>query len=170
MKKSLIALIMLAGCGSSEQPSNNFSAAAGGVGAENRIVADLGLTGLYESGSVKQPNQLCIVDTDKGPAQFGLVVWGGNLHNCSGAGEAVRDGQRLRLTMAGDQACEIEATMKHGAITLSDTIPDGCSYYCGARARMDGATFMKKGGTVEDAMKAKDLVGEPLCAGLSENG
>ena len=160
MKKSLSILFLLAACGSSEQPDNQSAA---GDANRPRVISMAGLVGLYESGPVKQPNQLCIIDEEQGPAQFGLILWGGNLHNCSGAGDAVRDGDRLRLTMSGDQACTLDATIKDGQVTLPAKIPEGCAYYCGARARLDGATFTKKGDTVADALKATDLVGEPLC-------
>jgi hypothetical protein len=75
----------------------------------------------------------------------------------------VRDGARLRLRMAGDEACEVEARIDGGTVTLADTIPEGCSYYCGARARFEGAVLTRRGTSAEDAMKAKDLVGDPLC-------
>jgi hypothetical protein len=42
-------------------------------------------------------------------------------------------------------------------------VPDGCAYYCGARARLTGARFAQVGTGREDAAKAKDLVGDPLC-------
>lgn len=171
MKKFLIALALVAGCGTSDQEAENMAAGNGSQGgAGNRIApaqGGSGLAGLYEGGTAAQPNQLCIVD-GPGKAQFGLVVWGANLHSCSGSGEVVREGNRLRLAMAGDQACAIDARMEGDTVTLPATVPNGCSYYCGARARLAGASFIRKGSTVEDAMKAKDLVGEKLCEGLSD--
>lgn len=162
MKRILIALIMVAGCG------------AGGDGAGDeagntarQAVQTAGLTGLYEGGATNRPNQMCVIDRGSGNAQFGLVVWGANLHSCSGAGQAVQEGNVLRLAMAGDESCTIEARMENGTVTLPAAVPEGCAYYCGARAQLGGASFAKKGGTAEDAMKARDLVGEPLCAGIS---
>ena len=87
------------------------------------------------------------------------------MHSCSGSGSAVREGATLRLRMAGDEPCEIAATLAGGTIRLPQAVPQSCAYYCGARAQLAGAAFTRAGATVEDAMKARDLVGEPLCEG-----
>jgi hypothetical protein len=89
------------------------------------------------------------------------------MHSCSGSGKAMREGDILRLTMAGDETCAIEARISGATLTLPQALPAGCAYYCGAQAKLAGASFAKKSSSVEDAMKAKDLVGEPLCGGLS---
>lgn len=123
------------------------------------------LTGLYEGKSGETTNQLCMIASGPDRARFGLVVWGTNLHSCSGAGDAVRTGDRLLLAMSGDSACRIEARLSDGKVELAAPIPAGCSYYCGARARLDGASFTRVGTTKDEALKAKDLAGDPLCAG-----
>ena len=165
MKRILIALALVAACGRSEdrQETEAQDAVADAVGTAT-------LTGLYEGGEAGAPNQLCIIDRGSGDARFGLVVWGANLHSCSGSGSAVREGNVLRLAMAGDETCAIDAAIAGDTITLPDAAPDGCAYYCGARARLGGAAFQRKGATAEDAMRAKDLVGEPLCADMSATG
>jgi hypothetical protein len=171
MKRLLIALALLGACGTSEEQPGN---AAGAEEAAQDAVADAvrtaSLTGLYEGGAAEQTNQLCIIDRGSGNARFGLVVWGENLHSCSGTGGAVREDGVLRLTMAGDETCAIEATIEDGIVTLPDTLPEGCAYYCGARAGLAGATFQRTGTSAQDAMTAVDLVGEPLCAGMSPAG
>jgi hypothetical protein len=108
---------------------------------------------------------MCIVDGKGDEQRFGLVVWGGNLHSCSGSGTVTRDGSSLRLAMAGDSACSIDATISGTTIKLPASVPAGCSYYCGARATLGGAELTQKGTTRSAAMEAKDLVGESLCAG-----
>ena len=155
MRRILIALVFVAGCGAGGDQANE----AGPTGG----VQTAGLTGLYEGGTPR-PSQLCIIDKGSGDASFGMVVWGANLHSCSGAGTVSQEGNRLTLAMAGDQSCTLEATIEGGTVTLPATAPEGCSYYCGARAKLGGAQFARKGATVEDAMKAVDLVGEPLCS------
>jgi hypothetical protein len=168
MKKSLILLALVTACGAADRQGNegaavNGSAAqsAGAAGAD-AMSSRSDLVGLYESGTGDQKNQLCMVK--KGTAtQFGLIVWGANLHSCSGAGSAVRNGDRLTLTMAGDSSCTIEATMAGGVVTLPASVPEGCAYYCGARAQMTGARFSRTGSSEADAAKARDLAGDPLC-------
>jgi hypothetical protein len=67
--------------------------------------------------------------------------------------------------MAGDSACAIEASISGKTIKLPTAVPQGCAYYCGQRATLGGAELTQQGTTEQSAMKAKDLVGEPLCAG-----
>ncbi|HEY0625616.1 MAG TPA: hypothetical protein VGD10_02675 [Allosphingosinicella sp.] len=157
MKRVLMALVLVTGCGAGGDQANQSAGSA---------AQTAGLTGLYEGGSPR-PNQLCVIDRGAGNASFGLVVWGANMHSCSGAGSVGQAGNKLTLTMAGDQSCTIEANISGGNVTLPATVPEGCAYYCGAQAKLGGATFEKKGATAEDAMKAVDLVGEPLCSGGS---
>ncbi|HYW17613.1 MAG TPA: hypothetical protein VE891_15850 [Allosphingosinicella sp.] len=170
MKKTLLILFLLAACGRDDPAADNRAAPAGPAGpaatGESRPAspkgAATGLTGLYEGGSGAQKNQMCVVEKGR-EAQFGLLVWGGNLHSCSGAGRAVRNGDRLTLTMTGDETCTINATLRDGAVTLPASLPLGCAYYCGARASMAGASFTKRGSGEADVKKARDIAGDPLC-------
>ncbi|HYE27498.1 MAG TPA: hypothetical protein VEA61_04600 [Allosphingosinicella sp.] len=164
MKKALVLLLLLPGCDRGVPPAGDAAAPQrGAAGADpSPAAADARLTGLYEGGAGAQKNQLCIVE--KGTeARFGLVVWGANLHSCSGAGDAVRDGERLSLRMTGDESCTIEASLNSGTVTLPGNLPAGCAYYCGARATLAGATFTRAGTTEADARKATDIAGDPLC-------
>ena len=160
MKKPLILLALVTGCGASDKGANE---ADGEVSAPARPV-QAGLTGLYEGGAANAPNQLCVVEKD-GQARFGMLIWGANLSACGGAGLVERDGGRLRFRMTGDQACTIPGRLEGGEVRLEGPIPAGCSYYCGAQVRFDGAGFDRKGATAADAMKAKDPAGDPLCSG-----
>ena len=172
MKKILILLPFLGACSSQEQPQpdgNQTAPEATAKEAPSAEPARIGtLTGLYEGGNAQQPNRMCIVEGKGGEQRFGLVVWGGNLHSCSGSGTVTRRGETLRLAMAGDSACTIEATISGKTVQLPDAVPAGCSYYCGARATLGGAELTQKGTTRKAAMEAKDLVGESLCGSEGE--
>ena len=165
MKKLLIALLIIAGCsGGDEQGDGNAAAPAGrSTPTAGRPGEIAHLMGLYEGGDVGRKNQLCIVENAGETPRFGLVVWGANLNSCSGSGTAVREGDRLRLKMAGDETCTIDARISGGSVILPNSVPDGCAYYCGAQARLTAVRLDKVGGAREDAAKAKDLVGDPLC-------
>jgi hypothetical protein len=159
MRTYFLALLLLAGCGSREEAGGNESVSAE---TETAFPASAGLTGLYEGGNAAQPDQLCMIDEGR-KVRFGLVVWGANDHSCLGAGEAVREGDRLRLTMAGDSTCRLDARIEGGKIVLPADVPEGCSYYCGARARFSARTLTRKGADETAARKATDLAGDPLC-------
>lgn len=164
MKKMLAACLLLAGCGGGGEQANQSASAQPQAGKAAADAAALTtLTGLYEGGPSARPNQLCITEGKGGATRFGLVVWGANDHSCSGSGTVSRRGESLRLTMLGDSSCTIEAPVSGVTVALPAALPQGCAYYCGARASMGGASFTQKGTAQADALKAKDLVGDPLC-------
>ncbi|HEY0131984.1 MAG TPA: hypothetical protein VGB57_11325 [Allosphingosinicella sp.] len=170
MKKILPLLLLLAACGRDDAPAGNQAAPESGGPAASKpgssasspASAQARLTGLYEGGAGAQKNQMCIVEKGN-DTEFGLVVWGGNMHSCSGAGRAVRRGERLTLTMTGDETCTIDATLRDGIVQLPDSLPLGCAYYCGARASLAGARFSRTGSSEADSKKARDIAGDPLC-------
>lgn len=160
MRTCFLALVLLAGCGPQDKGGGNESDAPASKAV---FPASAGLTGLYEGGSAPRTDQLCMIEAGKAPIRFGLVVWGANDHSCLGAGDAVREGDRLRLTMAGDSTCRIEARIEGDKILLPAQVPEGCAYYCGARARFAERTLTRKGADAAAARKATDLAGDPLC-------
>ncbi|MDP8913282.1 MAG: hypothetical protein M3N39_06880 [Pseudomonadota bacterium] len=173
MKKLLVAVLLLASCSGSDDPEQkvggNSTAPAvqmeGRSERSERPEALATLTGLYEGGGREPRHQMCVVKGQGGEQRFGLIVWGSNQHSCSGSGTVTRTGDRLRLAMAGDATCTIEASISGKTIKLPETVPQGCGYYCGERATLGGAELTQQGSTEQAAMRAKDLVGEPLCAG-----
>jgi len=121
------------------------------------------LTGLYEGGAPERRSQMCVVESG-GNARFGLVTRASGEQDCSGTGSVVRTGNTLRLTMAGDVACTIEASVEGTRVSFPATLPSGCSYYCSPGGRLTGHSFDKVGGDQSDARRATDLVGDRLCA------
>ena len=162
MKHPILILIpLLAACGGDGE--------GGGDDIRNRSGAEpvqtAELTGLYE-GQVQgeQKARMCMVSDASGTAEFGIVTATAQGAVCSGAGEAVRQGDIIRLTMTGDEECVIDASLAGTRVTLPASVPDGCDYYCGEGATFAGEIFEKTGGTAGDAMRAADLAGDPLCA------
>ena len=168
MKTSFLPLLLLAACSGGDEGNNmarsdQASASAAPKAARPGEPSDLAtLIGLYEGGESARPHRMCVVE-EGGGTRFGLVVWGGNDHSCSGAGTVTREGATLRLAMTGDSACTISASVSGKTVTLPKQLPAGCAYYCGARATMNGVSLTQTGTTRADAAKAQDLVGEPLC-------
>lgn len=157
MKQPMLLLIaLLAACGRGDGDET-----LGRDSGEPVQTADL--TGLYEArGEGGQNSRMCMISEPSGVAAFGLVVETPD-GSCSGAGEAMRTANLLRLTMTGDQQCLIEAQIEETQVTFPSTVPEGCAYYCAPGASLAGATFEKTGGTAQDAMRATDLAGDPLC-------
>jgi hypothetical protein len=161
VRKALTLAFALTGCGQSAgngpiaAPANQPASAPAGP------VQTRTLTGLYETAGAR-PGQICIVEQGRS-ARFGLVTWQGERSGCSGAGVALRSSGILHLTMDGESACLIEALIDGPRVTFPTTLPRGCSYYCAPGAPLAGVAFAKRGGTREDALRARDLVGDPLC-------
>ena len=164
MKRMLAACLLLAGCGGGGEEANQAVPTQPQTAQPKADGAALAtLTGLYEGGRAARPNQLCITEGKGGANRFGLVVWGANDHSCSGSGTASRRGDSLRLTMLGDSSCTLEAPISGATVTLPAALPQGCAYYCGARASFARASFSRAGSTEADAKKATDIAGDPLC-------
>ncbi|WP_395612732.1 hypothetical protein [Allosphingosinicella sp.] len=163
MRKMLLLLTCLAAaCGKGgEMPSNETGAAAPTPAPPAAPVQTATLTGLYESGSTP-PSQLCIIEQGRS-ARFGLVIRRNGRPGCSGAGTATRNGPTLRLAMTGDSPCAIEARIEGGRVTFPSGMPPGCSYYCAPGIVAGGTSFEKTGGTTQDALHARDAVGDRLC-------
>ena len=145
-------------------------AACGGGGgnetaprAPRAAVQTAELTGLYDGrGTGSDGSRICMVSEGSGLTHFGLVIETPD-GSCSGAGQAVRSGDRLRLTMAGDEQCVIEAQVRGTRVTFPSSVAPGCTYYCAPGSTLAGRLFEKTGGAAEDAMRATDLAGSPLC-------
>ena len=157
---ALLVLVALVGCrggdGDGNRSGNAPAPRSGSVQTDT-------LTGLYEGGEGPRRNQMCMIQRENS-TRFGLVVWAQQGEtSCSGSGRATREGSRLRLAMEGDETCVIVAQLDGRRVTLPAGLPQGCAYYCGPNAQMAGAAFDKTGGTEADAMRAVDLVEDPLC-------
>jgi hypothetical protein len=159
MRHAILLLIpLLAACGG--------GGGGGGETAERDFRATVqtaDLTGLYEARGEEQRSRICMISKPSGVAAFALVIERPN-GSCSGAGDAVRTNELLRLTMTGDEECVIQAQIEETRVTFPSTVPESCAYYCAPGATLAGERFEKTGGTAEDAMRATDLAGDPLCA------
>jgi hypothetical protein len=154
MRRTLPLLLFLAAaCGEATGPEPRGPA-----------VQTADLTGLYEGrGAGAEQSRLCMITRPEGSASFGIVIWGPGGGVCSGSGEAVRDGDSVELDLGGDEQCAIPATMEGLRLTLSENVTGNCAYYCSQGASFAGEIFEKTGGSAQDAMRATDLVGDPLC-------
>ncbi|MDP4538491.1 hypothetical protein Q9K01_02495 [Qipengyuania sp. DY56-A-20] len=127
------------------------------------------LTGLYlGDGEGKQQDRICMVKAPSGAVRFGIVTLELDRAACSGIGRieqgrVEQSGAELRLVMAGEEDCVVPASVSGTRVTLAASVPEGCSYYCGPGAMLAGKSFEKTQDSLEGAMSADDLVGNPLC-------
>lgn len=150
-------LLLLSGC----DPSGKGGTAPSGESAraQSHIA---GLIGLYEGDAARVHDRLCVVGRGA-DAHFGIVVVGRAGGSCSGAGAVTRFGNSVRLTMQGDSACALSARIEGGTLVFPSQVPIGCAYYCAPGASLARARFVQNGTTAKDALRARDLVGDPLC-------
>jgi len=154
-----LLLPLVAACGKGDGDGGNPAAPKS---AERVQTAEL--TGLYETGrDADRDGRMCMTAGSTGAAAFAIVTETPSGGKCGGAGEAAREGDRLRLTMAGEGECVIDARIAGTLVTFPASVAQGCAYYCGAGASLAGARLEKVGGTAEDAARATDLAGDPLC-------
>lgn len=158
MKQAMLLLIpLLTGCARSDGDER-----AGRESGEQVQTAQL--TGLYEArGEGGKSARMCMISDPSGTASFAIVTETPGAGSCGGAGQAVREAGLLRLTMAGDEKCVIEALVEDRQVAFPPNLAEGCAYYCAPGATLAGADFEKTGGTAQDAMRATDLAGDPLC-------
>lgn len=164
MRQAIFLLApLLAACGGGGGNETAQTGRSDSRGDSRPPVQTESLTGLYEArGEGRQGSAICMIAREPGTASFGLVIAtaGGS---CSGSGEASRTGERLRLTMAGEGECAIDARIEETEVSFPAAVPGGCAYYCGPGASLAGERFEKTGGTNAEAMRATDLAGDPLC-------
>lgn len=138
-------------------------AACGGTEAEDPVGTDE-ITGLYlGEGEGKQQDRVCMVEVPSGTVRFGIVTLEPDRAACSGIGRVEQTGTGVRLIMVGEQDCAVRASVAGTWVSLTASVPEGCSYYCGPGATLAGKSFEKTDDSLEGAMSADDLVGNPLC-------
>ncbi len=154
---SCALILLLANCGGRSE----HSADPPGKEVADRVQTASPI-GLYEGGAQASPSQLCLVE-QAGEMRFGLVLYASDGRSCSGAGRASQEGGALRLEMAGDSPCTIAPVIAGRELRFPASVASECAYYCAAGASLAGARFLKTGGSARDAVRARDLVGDPLC-------
>jgi len=166
---AVLLIIALSSCGEkAAAPKEGQKAEKGAAKAVFRPDGQLAnLTGLYESGPDQARSQLCVVEAPGEDIRFAMVLRRDRDRSCSGGGTVKREGETLRFTMAGESACTFEAELKGHRVGAAAAVPSGCAYYCTVGTSLAGADFTLVGASLEDAGRARDLVGEPLCGSLS---
>lgn len=169
MRLLLLASLILAACGDNSPDVGKGRKTGAKPAAQAAAPSNSDLLGLYERRRENgETDRMCVVAGPDGGARFGLVAGGQGGRSCSGSGTVRAVQGRARIAMTGDRACSFDARIEGRSLVFPDTVPAGCSYYCAAGARLGQVTLARTGTSRADAMKALDLVGDPLCGSLSE--
>ncbi len=156
----LFLLLPLAACGTESRRATEPHAGNENVTAVPPVQTD-DPVGLFEDRRDPVASQLCVVG-DGPEYRFGLILRSAT-GACGGAGTLTRNGARIRLEMAGDRDCALDARMEGQRLILPAAVGAGCAYYCAPGATLANARFEKTGGTEQAALRARDPVGDPLC-------
>src|SRR3546814_20146441 len=69
---------------------------------------------------------------------IGIDMDYGDGQHCTASGTARREGELLRVTLAGKDGCGFDARYEGDRIVLPGTLPKGCARYCTGRASLAG--------------------------------
>lgn len=159
MKRCAAAFLSLlvAGCSSPAPPDAGATLERSAI--ERGVVRDsasLTLTGLYAGGS----DRMCMIERDE-TTRIGLFVDFGDGIRCRAQGNAVRDGERLRIDLGKD--CAFDAGFDGDRVRFPGTLPGGCRAMCTRRASLSGLILDRLSDSASEAAALRDRSGNALC-------
>src|SRR3546814_12786106 len=87
----------------------------------------------------------------------------GDGQDCTASGTARREGELLRVTLAGKDGCGFDARYEGDRIVLPGTLPKGCARYCTGRASLAGMEVDRLSDSAAEARAMRDAKGRLLC-------
>ncbi|HVI99669.1 MAG TPA: hypothetical protein VM657_11465 [Sphingomonas sp.] len=162
---ALLALALLAGCSDRTDEASVTNAGAGSDLEAAAIAAGVipdpastDPTGLY----ARDAGRVCV---SPAPQDFaiGVDLDYGDGQRCSASGVARREGELLRVTLAGQGDCAFAARFEGDRIVLPGTLPDGCRSYCTGRASLAGMEAERLSDSAAEARAMRDARGRLLC-------
>lgn len=160
MRIALVALLLLAGCAQEADVTNEGGAALERAAIAAGVVRDpqgTALAGLY----ARDTDQVCIVAAGDGYRIGASVDYGDQ--GCSAAGRAVREGERLRITLDGAAGCSFEARLDGERIIFPGAVPAGCDVLCNGRASLAALEADLLSEAAAEAATMRDRRGRELC-------
>jgi len=109
-------------------------------------------------------DRFCMRIDPSGDVLFGVATIDPDGRACAGIGDATFNGEFVDLSMAGEEECEIRATLQGPRIVLPGAVPEGCAYYCSPDATLADKVFTKTGDGAKAARNTEDFVGDALCS------
>ncbi|MBY8820985.1 hypothetical protein [Sphingomonas colocasiae] len=171
MRAILALSLLLAGC-SAQAPADN-GAAGGASDLETAAIAagaipdprTAPIEGLYERSGDGGPDRVCLLRDGGESYRIGIDVMFGDETECLARGNAVRNGERVSITLAGKGECRIEARFDGREIALPGSVPDGCAAYCTRRGSLAGFALGQSSASRADAASVVARDGALLCEG-----
>ena len=169
----LLCLLMLAGCErvdseSDQEPAQQSSSSLERAAIDAGVIPDISkvtLSGAFERRSDLGTDRFCAVGNDQNGYQVGMIAVFGPESKCEGLGEAVRNGENVRITLTSKQQCSFTASFDGVELQLPGSLPESCESYCTPRALFDGVSFylIGEGDAVARSTRGRDI--DNLCPG-----
>ncbi len=160
MTRTLILVLLLAGCGrAAEGPTNESAGAALEAAAIARgVVADpakVDPVGLYASES----DRLCVVPQGDG-YRIGAAVEFGEGQACFATGTATG---RQALDVRFGDGCRLSAKVEGDRVSFPPVLPAGCDRFCSGRASLAALSAERVSASVAEAGSAVAAGGAKMC-------
>ena len=161
----LLAPMLLAGCDqlgeeAASEPQEKSSLEKAAI--EAGVIPDISkvtLSGAFERQSDLGTDRFCAVGNDENGYQVGMIAVFGPESKCEGLGEAVRNGENVRITLNSEEQCSFTARFDGVELQLPGSLPESCASYCTPRALFDGVSYflIGEGDAVARSTRGRDI-------------
>lgn len=158
---SVVALLLLAACGSKPQPAQDTPGAKLEAAAVRAGLVIDPATASFAGSWALETDRLCIVPDDRGTFRIGALVDYGEAQGCAASGTARRRGDRIAVTFG---ACNFDASFDGERIVFPAELPGACERFCTGRASLAALTVEHLSTATSEAETLRSSAGRQLCA------
>lgn len=102
---------------------------------------DLKFAGRYEARSDLGADKFCAVSNNSGRFIIGFLADFGPDSKCEGRGIAVVEGEKVRITLSGEEDCAFDADFDGNELRFPEQMPKGCHNYCSDHATLSSTRY-----------------------------
>jgi hypothetical protein len=142
----LTALALLTACGDSVPKASE--AGPGSALDEQAIAAgvmpdpdEVEFAGRFETRSDLGTDKFCAVGDGSDNYKVGFLAIFGPDSKCEGKGTATVDGDKVRITLSGEEDCAFDARYDGIELRFAGAVESGCASYCSDRASLSGTHY-----------------------------
>lgn len=167
---ALVASSTLFGC-NGKSPVVSSETTEAGVALDKQAIdagilpnpEDLEFAGRFETRGDFGANKFCAVSNGSDAFRIGVLTISGAESKCEGKGTAKMEGDRVRMSLQGQGACEFDAQYDGVELRLPEPIASGCATYCTANASLAGTRYFMLQNGDEPARRTLGRDIEKLC-------